>query len=407
MLEKQETEKQEASNNFFNELNSGLGLPSKEINVNSEEDTETEEKEEEEVEENKDKPNFTPEPKKKKVTKEESIQALRAQRDELSTKLKNIEDSLGSSFDVITPLVSFIQERSNGPITQDVVSSILEEYNNSNTKLTELQAALQEKESKIKDFDIRESDEFKTTYQQPYEDAWQGLYYEFVNLNPSDNSTIGPKSSEAFMNALTDKDSGQLQAKDVAILLRKFSADYKAETGEEPTNLPSVTSLLKAQREFLGKRAQIQKAYTNWHQEKEDAKKKAMADQEQQTQLLQSKAKRERVQFATKAFREFDRDEVDFIDDKTLSSFFDEEFSFSEEIIAGGKDIPTHDVLYQRGVKSRLFDHILPRYKELLQLEERVNSGKRTEIKGGGGGGTKKEESSVLSDFNQMLGIKK
>src|SRR5690606_3582093 len=115
--EKQETEKQEASNNFFNELNSGLGLPSKEINVNSEEDTETEEKEEEEVEENKDKPNFTPEPKKKKVTKEESIQALRAQRDELSTKLKNIEDSLGSSFDVITPLVSFIQERSNGPIT--------------------------------------------------------------------------------------------------------------------------------------------------------------------------------------------------------------------------------------------------------------------------------------------------
>lgn len=397
--------KEEAANSFFEELNSGLGLPKKEgINDNSEDQEEEEEKQEEKQEE---KPNFTPEPKKKKATKEESIQALRAQRDELSSKLKSIEESIGSSFDVITPLVSFIQERSNGPITQDVVSSILEDYNNSNVKLTELQSKLQEKESKIKDFDIRQSEEFKTTYQQPYEDAWQGLYYEFANLNPSDNSTIGQKSTESLMNALTSQESSQLQAKDVAILLRKFSADYKSETGEEPTNLPSVTSLLKAQREFIGKRNQIQKAYTNWHQEKEEAKNRAMADQEQQTQLLQAKAKRERVQFATKAFREFDRDEVDFIDDKTLSSFFDEEFSFSEEIIAGGKDIPTHDVLYQRGVKSRLFDHILPKYKELLELEDKVNSGKRTEIKGGGGSPNIKENNPAVSEFNKLLGINK
>lgn len=400
----------DAASSAFSDLDKQLGLQkTQEPPANQEDQKEEEEEEIEEVKDKKDRPQFTLEDKKekpKRTTKEESIQALRSQRDDLSQKLKSYEETLGTDLESLSPLLNFIKEKANGPITQDSINAILEEYNNSSSKLSELEKALAEKEGKIRDYDIRESEEFKTKYQRPYEDAFQGLLYEFANINPTDSSTIGPKSTESLMSALTDKDASNLQAKDVAVLIRKFVSDYKQETGEEPSAVPSVTALLKSQREFISKRNEIQKAYTNWSQEKMEAQRKLAAQEEQQTQLLQSKAKRERVQLITKAYREFDRDEIDFVDEKQLSSFFDEEFDFTENAISGGKDAPTHDTLYQRGVKARLFDFILPKYKELVDLHGDIKQDQNSEVKGGGTSrDQKKKTSEVMSELNKMIGL--
>src|SRR5690606_34097430 len=275
-------------------------------------------------------------------------------------------------------IVDYIKENASGPLTDETVQSIITEFRDTKGRYQDLQRIIEEKEQKIKDLDIQHSDEFQEKYRKPYEDAAIALRYEFAQLNPADGSEIAPKSTQDLFNYLTSKEADSLTQPQIAQALARFKAAYKQESGEEPSPI-STANVLNAYRQFIKKRTEIANAYQNWSKEKQEAQMRMQAEQEKQHQLLQAKAKRERVQLVTKAYHELDRDEIDFISEEELSNLFNEEFDYTENAIAGGVNAPTHDVLYQRGVKARLFDKILPEYKELLQLKEKLKKGKNNE----------------------------
>src|SRR5690606_595407 len=112
-------------------------------------------------------------------------------------------------------------------------------------------------------------------------------------------------------------------------------------------------------------REKMDEAFTNWKSKKQEEEQRSMAEQEQQNEFLQKKTKRERNTLATKAYREFDFDTFDFVDESEVSDFFREEFREGEKIFAGEK-VPPYDAMLTRGVKARLWDKFGPRLKELM-----------------------------------------
>jgi len=419
---KVEKDKNLGGDEFFGELNRNLGLsPSSQQPQQQQQTDDTVDKGEGDdqpdiKDDKKDEPKdegllklTPPEKKKDKPTKEDSIQALRSQRDELQKKLKEYEENLGISPAILKPIVDYIKENASGPLTDETVQSIITEFRDTKGRYQDLQRIIEEKEQKIKDLDIQHSDEFQEKYRKPYEDAAIALRYEFAQLNPADGSEIAPKSTQDLFNYLTSKEADSLTQPQIAQALARFKAAYKQESGEEPSPI-STANVLNAYRQFIKKRTEIANAYQNWSKEKQEAQMRMQAEQEKQHQLLQAKAKRERVQLVTKAYHELDRDEIDFISEEELSNLFNEEFDYTENAIAGGVNAPTHDVLYQRGVKARLFDKILPEYKELLQLKEKLKKGKNNEIKGGGSGfGFVKQQSDseFTSPLDELIGLRK
>lgn len=422
---KEEQENNLGGDEFFGELNRNLGLignkqqPQQSQQQHQDDDNNDEdggddqadikdEKKDEIKDDNR--PKFTPPEKKKdKPTKEDSIQALRSQRDELQKKLKEYEENLGISPAILKPIVDYIKENASGPLTDETVQSIITEFRDTKGRYQDLQRIIEEKEQKIKDLDIQHSDEFQEKYRKPYEDAAIALRYEFAQINPADGSEIAPKSTQDLFNYLTSKEADSLTQPQIAQALARFKAAYKQESGEDPSPI-STANVLNAYRQFIKKRTEIANAYQNWSKEKQEAQMRMQAEQEKQHQLLQAKAKRERVQLVTKAYHELDRDEIDFVSEEELSNLFNEEFDYTENAIAGGVNAPTHDVLYQRGVKARLFDKILPEYKELLQLKEKLKKGKNNEIKGGGSGFgfvRQQSDSELTSQLDELIGLRK
>lgn len=423
---KEEKDKNLGGDEFFGELNRNLGLignkqqPQQPQQQHQDDDNNDEDGVDDQVD-NKDekkdeikddnRPKFTPPEKKTKdkPTKEDSIQALRSQRDELQKKLKEYEENLGISPTILKPIVDYIKENASGPLTDETVQSIITEFRDTKGRYQDLQRIIEEKEQKIRDLDIQHSDEFQEKYRKPYEDAAIALRYEFAQINPADGSEIAPKSTQDLFNYLTSKEADSLTQPQIAQALARFKAAYKQESGEEPSPI-STANVLNAYRQFIKKRTEIANAYQNWSKEKQEAQMRMQAEQEKQHQLLQAKAKRERVQLVTKAYHELDRDEIDFVSEEELSNLFNEEFDYTENAIAGGVNAPTHDVLYQRGVKARLFDKILPEYKELLQLKEKLKKGKNNEIKGGGSGfgfARQQSDNEFTSPLDELIGLKK
>lgn len=333
----------------------------KEILINNEGDDESDE------------PNFTKEKKKEKPSKEDSVVALRKQRDELQERVKAYEDT-GININSLKPILDYVSESADGVLDEDTAKVIVQEIKSKDEEIASLKETLQEKDKKIAEIDIRYSDDFKTKYQEPYVQASESLLLEFASITP-DKKIVAPKATKALHDSLIEK-SKELTAIDVKAMLSQYAKDFEDESGET-ASIPTINSLMKSLRDFSNARESMKEAYDNWSSIKKQESDKSMVDREKESEEIQRHKKRERSKLFSKAFQEFDLDALDFIDEDAAKETFNEEYKFIEKIIADPDKAPGHDELITRGVKSRLWDKHLDNYKRLLALEKEISKGRK------------------------------
>ena len=122
-------------------------------------------------------------------------------------------------------------------------------------------------------------------------------------------------------------------------------------------------------------------AYVDWKTTKEEKRKQSESEQQILTEAQQRANKKKRVELASKAFREFDLEEIPFVTEKEAEELFKEEYQFSEKIYTG-ESVPEYDALLQRGVKSRLWDKYQQELVDLRKFKEEVEEGERNGLPG-------------------------
>lgn len=324
--------------------------------------------------------NLFPQKKKAKASTDESIQALRKQRDELRDSLEKHKAIFGDyDLEALSPIVNFVKESTNGVVTKESISEYLERIKKSNEELEQLNGKLKEKDNIISDLDIRSSQTFKEQYQKPYDDAAKSIQVEIANFDP-EKKILGPKATQKFFSFLTGTEG--VDAVDLKIKINEFTADYKKETGEDyPTTL-SVTNIMSSVREFNHSRNKMGEAYQNWQTLKKEAEDRKLVELSQTQEVKLKENARLRKNLASKAYQDFDIDEYSFLTSEEAQDFFHEEFKMGEGLHKGEVTIPPYNELITRGVKARMFDKFYPRFKELLELEKNLDKNERSGIRG-------------------------
>lgn len=413
-----------ALDNFFdaldtdsgiNEQKSQLAKPPESTDESTKEDQEqSKEKKPEDQQkqepENKtdEKPNFERPPSKAKPTKEESIEIVRKQRDELKAKFEELTNGFGDTDPkLLLGLYNQMKDTIEGPLTVDAVGQWLKDAGASKAQIKEIQGQLEEKNKKLIEYDINNSQEFRDKYVQPTEDRFKELFYTFAV--PTRNAEgkevlVAPIATMKLRNLLTNTDPAKLDAPAIAIALREFSAEFKKESGEDAPNV-STGTMLRNLREFQSALGQMNHARKNWEEtrEKDRATKALQDEQAQEAQKKQSR--RERIQHYTTAYKEYDHDSIDgIVDEKVMKKIADEEFGIAEKFFNGE---PVLDMVQiaKRGMDAALMTHL----RESGQFAEMVEAYKEKlankEVKGSGGNGGKRpvsgvQGSSFLGDFD-------
>ncbi len=366
-------EDKEIATNFLAGIDAQLPSHVKPVKEEEKKEEKKEEKQEEKKEEE-----LVLQREKKKVTPDESIAALRKARDEERKKNEVFTKIFGDNQpEAIKPLLDYIQEHVEGPMTVDAVTAAIEDLKGTKNKVTELSTELQEKEKKVTELDIRFSDDFKKNYELPYKEAFDTLFLEFATV-AEDKTLVAPKSTQAFHALLTS--NPEITGLDAKAALMKFAKDYEAESGEKPM-LPSMDSLMSSLRKFKVTKATMHDAFTNWQTKKKEDAQRAVAERQIQSEAQKKASKKMRTDLVSKAFREFDLDSIPFVDDKEAEELFKEEYAFGEEIF-DGKKVPEYDSVMARGVKARLWDKYSKKLSELLELEKTMEEGERNGLPG-------------------------
>lgn len=335
----------------------------------------------EDPEEPEEAPIFTREPKKKKAP-DESFNEIRKARDEAikeASQFKQLFEGFDKP-DVVKPIVEFIKDIANGPVTEDVIVSFLDEVKNKDQEIIELKSKLEEQEKTVNELDVRYSSEFKEHYEKPYRQAAEDLFLEFANVT-DDKKVIGPKSTKKFNDFLLN--INDIDGRSVKSALQAFAKEYREETGEEAV-LPTINSLMSSLRSFHSNKEKLNEAVSNWKIKKQETQRQYEIRMEQEREALERKSKRERTTLASKAYSEFDFDSIDFIEEDEVKGIFNKEFQAYENILKG-EAVPPYNELLTRGVKANLFDKLIPRLKELMEKESKQKKDERSGLPGGGG----------------------
>lgn len=325
-------------------------------------------KEEPKKDEDDDVPTFERDKPKKKPTQEESNGILRKKLDQAEQELKTYREKFTDiSPDAINPFVEYLTEVGEGVVDADLSKRIIEEIKSKDIEITELRAQIQEKEKKVADIDVRFSDDFKNKYEEPYKQSANTMLLEFANVSP-DKKILAPQATRDLHTYFAEN-SDKLDAVEVKAKLQEFRLKYKEETGGEDVTIPSVTDMMKAIRSFDKSKKDMHEAYNNWGSKRKSEEESRKAEQEREREMAYKAGKRERMSLATKAFREYDIDKYDFIEEDDLKAIATEEFSLGEKIMQG-EDIPPYDKLITRGINSRLWEKHRDNYLRLLKAEE-------------------------------------
>ncbi len=318
-------------------------------------------------------PDSSKEQKQKGKKPEENIAILRKQRDEYKQKSEKFSSLFGESDpEAIEPLVEFINERAEGPITKEFITELVDDIKKKDDEINEWKQKFENHEKKLQHVDITTSEEFQTKFKKPYEDSSQNLLVQFASVT-SDKKVIAPIATKKFHSFLMEN-AEAIDAITVKQKLKEFKDEFEKESGEE-ADIPAIKDMMASIRDFADNKQKIRKAYTEWKTVKEEEGKKSALESQQLTEAQKKQARKVRISESTKAFNSFELD-LD-IEDINIKELFTEEFKEGESFFEGEKEIPAYSELITRGVKARLFDKIAPRLKELLELEKKLQESER------------------------------
>lgn len=338
-----------------------------------------------------------PAPKPKK-SKEETVQELRARKDEFKSKYEATQKELEelknevTRNEAYTPLNQYINDKyANLENEDERIQRYIEDQKARARKLKEIESKEQEREEYFKQTKITATRDWQENVEKPINDALQLFNTALVNEFNEDGTPVIQSDQLAKLQNIVWDNGKQLSVPELKGRLQKFKKDYEEETGEI-FDIPPIADIVKSRNELLRLAMVRQEKLQNWDKEKKTKEQQQLLKEQETNQKLQEESARARKAAVADAKRSWTLDEYKgFISKDDVNSAIESVYEESEKIISGEAQ-KSYDELLKQSAKAILFDKYIKSFVESLKFKKEYDElGEGFE--GKPGKGSKREES--------------
>jgi len=306
--------------------------------------------------------------KKKKKDKDESIQDLRKSRDTYKSKVKELTDQLDSATKTSNPalkkVADYIKDR-YGDLTEEAVDKFINKNKTRKEAVQKLEDLLKEKDERVKQYSIIESDEYKSQYGKPLHDSAIAVLAS-ITMFDGDGKPMMPEIFQRYHSEIL-KSADEMDAAKLKSIIARIKSEFQEETGEQ-YEAPSIGALMADVRNYANLSDKARSAIKNWEETRKQEREKQIREQSEQFEKSQKELRRRRRRLAEQAMEEFDLDSVEgVIEEDDVAQLFNSELRYIEEGMDDNAKLRPFNVTLTDQVKARMFDKMLPRFKELME----------------------------------------
>jgi hypothetical protein len=307
---------------------------------------------------------------------------LRRARDEAVERANKLQEQLDqikekgvvdSSYE---PVLELIKSEAEGDPETFIAS-----YSERKKKLSELNENLESANKRIRDLDIRSSDEWQKEVVNPLLKAENDIYANIAGSyarKSGENIVIDHKELfDPFISSLVGKDIPE-NAIELKARIKEFSKKFKDKTGEDldiAGTTRDITTSLADIRETRDRAVSLQ---NNWETERAE-----ISSRSKQEALERQKAEKEDFvntvkQSTSRAYLSFDTKVLNgAISDDDVKNAFLDSYKESVSVIEDPSSAPEWGDMMTKNAKGRMFDNLLAKFQEIHEeLEEYKNSEK-------------------------------
>ena len=307
---------------------------------------------------------------------EDSIANLRNQRDEARKKVEEQEkllaekeealknaDSTGTIFAEVKKLIN------KEDVTPEDLKKIFDDYDFTKKEKEALATQLKETQERLRDHDIRQSNDFIESYEKPILQAQQALAVEIVpivNGKPVNNQKAADHLKELI-------ESGDINPASVKVTLMKIRDAY--EDAGIDYEMPSVRNVLSCLTSVIDLHERAGEAYKSWEQVKIQKSLEKQEINESKQTLVQARSREERKVIAKGYLATLVKSQhYDHIADmygheRAMQVAIDSHNKLSDMMDDPSK-APTYDIMLDMMTKAQLFDKMIEKQNESSKLSD-------------------------------------
>jgi len=330
--------------------------------------------------------------KKKTKSKEEQFGELKKAKEDAEKRLADFQKEIDEKYKPLEELVpvktiaEYIKTK-EGRLDEEAVNNFISRQKGRKQKLTESEKILQEKEQRLKEISIVESDEWKENYQKPIQDAQTTLYATIANVDADGTIKHGNLVDHLAKSILKiDEKTGEpLSAPQIKAILGKFAEEYEKKTGEE-YEIPRINDVVDSVRVFINRYKKAADAKINWEKERDKNNKEKLFHKAKEQEELISKEVKARDYQINEFIKGYDFSTIEGVIEK--DDLVKEIKSQHDYYINVMKDPSKLDREYHQNVelisKGKLFDILAQKVKSLQTELEKANEKIRSGLPSGG-----------------------
>lgn len=316
--------------------------------------------------------------------KDEPAAKLRQQRDNLIKEKEVLEKKILelSSDDRLGPLkkVKEYVEKKYSRFDDSAVDEFITSGKQRKEKLSKLELENQEKEERLKEFNVTFSTDFQENFEKPFREKKEILTATLVPVDGEGQPKNLPLINGLQIELLkTNADGSPKTSLQIKADLAKFSKLYEEKTGETYIS-PNLETVTNSVRSVHASFAAGIKAKQNWTEEQANKKKKQDYEFSEARKENIRKETEARNQVTTKLARDYDYKSVDgILTEEEIKNKLTEKNNKLIKIYKGEEPAYAYDELLNITAKADQFDIVLEKLKEankeITRLKKSVRPG--------------------------------
>jgi len=302
-----------------------------------------------------------------KKEKEVQVKELAAAKKKAEERAEAAEKRLAELEELkhLEPVKEYIAKK-NGKFDPEGVNNFIEKNKKRKAELEDTKKKVLEKDGKLKELDIFQSDEWNQDYKAPIDQASEVIFADLANLDREGN-VKNPQFIQHLHKIITspNEDGTYKSAIQIKSVLKKFGEEYLEKTGEE-YEVPHINTLVDSVKSYAKRRDNASSAYRKWNDVLAERKKNKDFEEDQKRQAA-LKRELENTEYAhSVAVESFDYKSVKgLFEDEEIKEKLAEVHSNVKLIKTGQKEGYAYPELVKRMAKAEMFDTLVEKHREL------------------------------------------
>lgn len=315
----------------------------------------------------------------KKTTGDDSVKALKQKLDNIEKEkakldAKIIELQKLNELEPLKPVAEYLKTK-NGKIDEETVNSFISKGKERKQKLSELEQKNIEKDNKIKEMDILQSEEYIEKYSKPWSRAENQL---LANLCPVDDEG-NPKDIELIQllkNELLNlnKDGSIRTSMQIKGAMSKFARLYEEKT-QKPFIIPSVEKIENSILSVFECAKSASNARKNWDEDKVQTKVKKEYEASVANESMMKKELQGRQFITNTVLNEFKYEDLKgVLEEEEVKTIIKDKNNKFIKFLKGEEQPYTYKEMIQLSFKSEAYDKVLEKLRateKLLAAEQK------------------------------------